>query len=196
MGCDFVMIYGQTEMSGMICQTYRDDSMEHRTQSVGYPLGPINVRICAPDPREPLAGRRSRGDLLPGVQRLCRLLGRTPAATEEVLSPDGWFRTGDLGTIRHDGYLTINGRLKDMLIRGGENIYPREIEDQLIEHPDVAEVAVVGVPDPRVGRGDRRGGPAARRSPRRSGGAAIVPRDRISEPQGAAQYGSSSTPSP
>ncbi|RHW26233.1 AMP-dependent synthetase [Nocardioides immobilis] len=150
MGCDFVMIYGQTEMSGMICQTFRDDTLEHLTQSVGYPLGPINVRICAPEAPEPLA--------IDEVGEICYKgfsvfagYWNNPTATEEVLSADGWFRTGDLGTIREDGYLTINGRLKDMLIRGGENIYPREIEDQLIEHPDVAEVAVIGLPDPEWG---------------------------------------------
>ena len=150
MGCDFVMIYGQTEMSGMICQTYRDDSMEHRTQSVGYPLGPINARICAPESRDPLPVGEVGEICYRGFSVFAGYWGNEPA-TEEVLLSDGWFRTGDLGTIRPDGYLTINGRLKDMLIRGGENIYPREIEDQLIEHPDVAEAAVIGLPDPEWG---------------------------------------------
>lgn len=150
MGCDFVMIYGQTEMSGMICQTYRDDTMEHRTQSVGYPLGPIDVRICASESLDPLAVGQVGEICYRGFSVFAGYWGNS-VATDEVLSADGWFRTGDLGTIRSDGYLTINGRLKDMLIRGGENIYPREIEDQLIEHPDVAEVAVIGIPDPQWG---------------------------------------------
>jgi fatty-acyl-CoA synthase len=74
-----------------------------------------------------------------------------PEQTELTLSPDGWLRTGDLGTMDHRGYLTITGRLKDMVIRGGENIYPREIEDVLGAHPEVASVAVVGVPDEKWG---------------------------------------------
>ena len=146
MGCDFIMIYGQTEMSGMICQTFRGDSLEHVAETVGFPLGPTEVRISAPGSQEALP--------VGAVGEICyRSFGvfagyhGNQKATAEAIEPDGWFRTGDLGTMRSDGYLTITGRLKDMLIRGGENIYPREIEDVLMEHPAVVETAVFGIPD-------------------------------------------------
>lgn len=146
MGCDFIMIYGQTEMSGMICQTERPDSPEHIAETVGFPLGPTEVRISAPGSREALP--------VGAVGEICfRSYGvfagyhGNAQATAEAIEADGWFRTGDLGTLRSDAYLTITGRLKDMLIRGGENIYPREIEDELMENPAVVEAAVFGVPD-------------------------------------------------
>jgi fatty-acyl-CoA synthase len=74
-----------------------------------------------------------------------------PEATAKVVSPDGWFHSGDLGTMDARGFLRITGRVKEMIIRGGENLFPAEIENVLLEHPDVAEVAVVGVPDPKFG---------------------------------------------
>ena len=150
MRCDFIMLYGQTEMSGMICQTFRGDSLEHISETVGFPLGPTEVRISAQGSQEALP--------VGTVGEICfRSYGvfagyhGNEKATAEAIEPDGWFRTGDLGTMRSDGYLTITGRLKDMLIRGGENIYPREIEDVLMEHPAVVETAVFGVPDVQWG---------------------------------------------
>ena len=74
-----------------------------------------------------------------------------PAGTARALDPEGWLHTGDLGSLDEHGYLRVQGRLKDMIIRGGENIYPREIEDLLLTHPDVADAAVVGVPDQEMG---------------------------------------------
>jgi fatty-acyl-CoA synthase len=76
---------------------------------------------------------------------------RDPEMTAETLTADGWVRTGDLGTLSAAGYLQVTGRLKDMIIRGGENVYAREIEDCLAEHPQVAEAVVIGVPDDRLG---------------------------------------------
>ncbi|MEJ7935013.1 AMP-binding protein [Sphingobium sp. AN558] len=149
-GCEFMMIFGQTEMSGMICSTVRGDSVEHVSRTVGTPLGPTEVRIVD----------TASGAILPVdtigeicLRSACVLQDyyKNPTATAEAIEPDGWFHTGDLGTVRADGYLTITGRSKDMLIRGGENIYPREIEDQLLEHPAVSDTAVFGVPDERWG---------------------------------------------
>ena len=74
-----------------------------------------------------------------------------PEGTARALDADGWLHTGDLGSLDEDGYLRVQGRLKDMIIRGGENVYPREIEDLLLTHPDVADVAVVGIPDAEMG---------------------------------------------
>lgn len=145
-GCDFVMLFGQTEMSGMICQTLRGDTVEHVTQTVGTPLGPTEVKIADVQ----------TGETLP-IDTVGEICLRSPCvlqdyygndqATHDAIDPDGWFHTGDLGTVRADHYLTITGRSKDMLIRGGENIYPREIEDQLLIHPAISNVAVFGIPD-------------------------------------------------
>jgi fatty-acyl-CoA synthase len=149
-GCDFVMLFGQTEMSGMICQSGRPDTIEHTTETVGTPLGPVEVRITDPATGAILPVNTVGEICLRGFGVLLDYYGNHDA-TAASIERDGWFHTGDLGTVRPDGYLTITGRLKDMLIRGGENIYPREIEDALLGHPDVSDVAVFGVPDPRWG---------------------------------------------
>lgn len=148
--CDFVMLFGQTEMSGMICQTVRGDTVDHVTQTVGTPLGPTEVKIADVQ----------TGETLP-IDTIGEICLRSPCvlqdyygndqATRDAIDPDGWFHTGDLGTVRADRYLTITGRSKDMLIRGGENIYPREIEDQLLIHSAISNVAVFGVPDAHWG---------------------------------------------
>ncbi|WP_340317987.1 AMP-binding protein [Rhizorhabdus argentea] len=149
-GCDFVMLFGQTEMSGMICQTKRGDSVEHVTQTVGAPLGPTEVKIVDPQSGETLPVDRIGEICLRSSGVLQDYYGNAQA-TAEAIDPDGWFHTGDLGTVRTDRYLTITGRSKDMLIRGGENIYPREIEDELLAHPAISNVAVFGVPDAHWG---------------------------------------------
>lgn len=149
-GCEFVMIFGQTEMSGMICSTVRGDTVEHVTQTVGTPLGSTEVRIVDPATREVLP-IDTIGEICLRSSGVLQDYYKNPQATEEAIEPDGWFHTGDLGTVRADGYLTITGRAKDMLIRGGENIYPREIEDQLLEHHAVSDCAVFGVPDAHWG---------------------------------------------
>jgi len=149
-GCEYIMICGQTEMSGNIFQTFRGDTMYHRTNTVGFPLGPAEVKIASLDD----------GSIVPigEVGEIClRGFGvmidyyNMPEATAAALKSDGWFHMGDLGTMEPDGYVTITGRLKDMVIRGGENIYPREIEDALLAHPAVSDAAVFGVPDPKWG---------------------------------------------
>jgi len=150
MGCDFVMIYGQTEMSGMICQTTRSDTIEHKSLTVGFPLGPTEVKISQPENGEPVRAGEV-GEICYRSFAVLAHYHQNDQATRESIQSDGWFRTGDLGTLRSDGYLTITGRIKDMVITGGENIYPRQIEDELISHPGVAEVAVFGVPHPSWG---------------------------------------------
>ena len=149
-GCDFIMIFGQTEMGGMICQTVRNDTIEHVTQTVGAPLGPVEVRIADPETGATLSTDMIGEICLRGANVLMDYFGN-PEATSQAVEPDGWFHTGDLGTVRSDRYLTITGRAKDMLIRGGENIYPREIEDELLAHPYVSDAAVFGVPDAKWG---------------------------------------------
>jgi fatty-acyl-CoA synthase len=145
-GVDLVILYGTTECSPQISQVRLDDSFVDKTETLGPPAPQVEVKIAEP----------SSGDVLPcgTIGELCArgygvMTGYfdMPEQTAAAIDPDGWYHTGDLASMDDRGYLRIEGRLKDMIIRGGENIYPREIEDLLFEHPKVAEVAVVGVPD-------------------------------------------------
>jgi fatty-acyl-CoA synthase len=144
------MIFGQTETTIPVTQSMPDDSLVRKSQTVGRPICHTEVKIIDPNTKEIV--------LIGEVGEICvRGVGvmkgyfDNDQATREALDADGWLHTGDLGTLDGDGYPRITGRLKDMIIRGGENIFPREIEDILITHPAVADVAVFGVPDPRWG---------------------------------------------
>jgi fatty-acyl-CoA synthase len=150
LGADFVMVFGQTEMSGVICQSMRKDTDEHRSLTVGTPYVHTEVRIADLETGKTVP--------LGAVGEICLRSYATlieyfdlPEATAFSFDADGWFHTGDMGTMRADGYLTITGRLKEMVIRGGENIYPREVEDVLVTHPAVADAAIFGVPDEKWG---------------------------------------------
>jgi len=151
MGMSEVSIaYGMTETSPVSCQTRADDDVERRTSSIGRVHPHLEVKVV-----DPVSGRTvERGE--PG--ELCTrgysvMLGywEDPEKTAEAIDDEGWMHTGDLAQMREDGYANIVGRIKDMVIRGGENVYPREIEDFLYTHPDVEDVQVVGVPDPAYG---------------------------------------------
>ena len=141
--------YGQTESSPVITMSQVDDPVETRVATVGAPLPATEVKLVS-----------DAGDTVPiGVEgELCTRgylvmqgYDGDDAATRRVIDPEGWLHTGDLATMRADGYLKITGRAKDIIIRGGENIAPREIEEFLHTHPKVADVQVVGVPDLRLG---------------------------------------------
>jgi acyl-CoA synthetase (AMP-forming)/AMP-acid ligase II len=150
LGVRFCIVYGTTECSPLITQTRPDDTAEDKAETVGRPLPQTEVKVI-----DPISGAVVRpGD----VGELCArgYLVMTgyfdmPDATAEAIDADGWYHTGDLASMDERGYCRIEGRLKDMIIRGGENIYPREIEDVLFAHPDVAEIAVVGIPDDKWG---------------------------------------------
>jgi fatty-acyl-CoA synthase len=142
--------YGMTETSPVSTQTRPDDSLERRVGTVGRPGPHIEVKIVDPD----------TGQVMPHGQpgELCTrgysvMLGywEEPEKTAESIDAARWMHTGDLATMDADGYCNIVGRSKDMVIRGGENVYPREIEEFLYAHPDVSDVSVVGVPDERFG---------------------------------------------
>lgn len=142
--------YGQTEASPLITNSDACDPMELRVGTVGFPLPGIEVKIIDPETKKEL------GDNQPG--ELCSrghgvMLGyyNMPDKTAEAIDAEGWLHTGDLAMRLPNGYFHITGRLKDLVIRGGENIYPREIEDRLHEHPAVEDVYVVGVPDRKYG---------------------------------------------
>ncbi|MGZ6733417.1 MAG: AMP-binding protein [Nocardioides sp.] len=142
--------YGMTETSPVSCQTRVEDDLERRTSTIGRAAPHVEIKIV-----DPVTGRTvPRGE--PGefcTRGYSVMLGYwdDPERTAEAIDDDGWMRTGDLAVMREDGYCNIVGRIKDMVIRGGENIYPREIEEFLYTHPDIEDVQVVGVPDPKYG---------------------------------------------
>ncbi len=142
--------YGMTETSPVSTQTRSDDSLQRRVQTVGR-VGP-HLQVQVVDP--------ATGDVLPRGEtgELCTrgysvMLGYwdDPARTAEAVDEQGWMHTGDLAVMDDDGYLQITGRIKDMVIRGGENVYPREVEEFLHTHPDIRDAQVIGVPDERYG---------------------------------------------
>ncbi|MFD8064522.1 AMP-binding protein [Streptomyces parvulus] len=142
--------YGMTETSPVSLQTRMDDDLEHRTGTVGRVLPHIEVKVVDPVtgvtvPRGDAGELRTRGYSV--------MLGywEEPEKTAEAIDAGRWMHTGDLAVMREDGYVEIVGRIKDMIIRGGENIYPREVEEFLYGHPKIADVQVVGVPHERYG---------------------------------------------
>jgi fatty-acyl-CoA synthase len=147
---EVTICYGMTETSPVSTQTSPDDTLDHRVGTVGRVHPHVEVKIV-----DPASGRTTeRGD----AGELCTrgysvMLGywNDPERTAEAIDRTGWMHTGDLATMDRDGYVNIVGRIKDLIIRGGENVYPREIEEFLYTHPDVADVQVVGVPDARYG---------------------------------------------
>ncbi|WP_306204595.1 AMP-binding protein [Actinoplanes sp. RD1] len=150
-GAPLLNIYAQTEASPGITMTTTDDSAENRRNTVGRPLPGIEVKIV--DPKE---GRTPTpagvvGELCTRGYHVMTGYFDEPDQTAKAIDADGWLHTGDLAAMDDKGYLRIEGRLTEMIIRGGENIYPGEIEHVLQGHPDVADVAIVGVPDPAWG---------------------------------------------
>ncbi len=142
--------YGMTETSPVSTQTACDDPIEKRVGSVGR-VGPhLEVKIVAPAGGETVA-RGESGELCTRGYSVMTGYWNDPDRTAEAIDADGWMHTGDLATMDAEGYVNIVGRSKDMVIRGGENLYPREIEEFLYSHPDIADVQVIGVPDERYG---------------------------------------------
>jgi fatty-acyl-CoA synthase len=147
--------YGMTETSPVSCQTRSDDDLERRTATIGRVHPHVEVKVIDPVTGETVE-RGETGELC--TRGYSVMLGYWPLhheegseKTAEAIDPDGWMHTGDLAVMREDGYCNIVGRSKDMVIRGGENIYPREIEEFLYTHPDIEDVQVIGVPDQRYG---------------------------------------------
>lgn len=149
-GARYVSLYGLTETCGAATQTRLDDSVEDKAATVGTPMEGSDLKVIDP----------SSGEIVPCgvvgeicIRRDYSMLGYfdMPEKTAEALDADGWIHTNDVGSMDERGYLTVTGRLTDMIIRGGENVYPREIEDALAEQPGVLEAAVIGVPDDYLG---------------------------------------------
>jgi fatty-acyl-CoA synthase len=146
MGADVVIAFGQTENSGAITLTLPDDPFELKAATVGIPYPHTDVKII-----DPLSGAvvpvSERGEICCRGVIVMQGYYQMPERTAETIDSEGWLHTGDLATMDAHGYINIVGRIKDMVIRGGENVFPREIEDFLIRHPKVADVQVLGVPD-------------------------------------------------
>jgi fatty-acyl-CoA synthase len=146
LGVRFSIIYGQTESSPVITQGRLDDNFEDRATTVGRPLAQTEVRIAEPATGETVPCG-AVGELCTRGYHVMHGYYEMPDATAEAIDRDGWLHTGDLASMDDRGYCRIEGRLKDMIIRGGENIFPREIEQRLFTHAAVGDVAVVGIPD-------------------------------------------------
>src|SRR5918995_1130521 len=147
---EITIAYGQTESSPVITQTRTDDPLELRVSSVGRKLPDVEVRIVSVETDED-AGPEVQGELWTRGYHVMRGYYNMEEKTSEVIDDEGWLHTGDLAVMDEDGYVRITGRAKDMIIRGGENVYPREIEEFLYTHPEVSDVQVYGVPDEKYG---------------------------------------------
>ena len=142
--------YGQTESSPLITMSSCDDDLETRVSTVGRAVAETEVKIVAPGSGATVeAGER--GELCTRGYLVMKGYDGEPEATARTVDSDGWLHTGDLATMRSDGCFHIAGRIKEMIIRGGENVYPREIEEFLHGHPKIADVYVTGLPDERLG---------------------------------------------
>ena len=147
---DVTICYGMTETSPVSTQTLPDDSLHHRTATVGRAHPHVEIRVAAPETGETLA-RGETGEFCTRGYSVMSGYWDDDERTAEAIDSDGWMHTGDLAVMADDGYVNIVGRIKDMVIRGGENVYPREIEEFLYSHPDIEDVQVIGVPDERYG---------------------------------------------
>ncbi len=142
--------YGMTETSPVSCQTRIEDDLERRTSTIGRAHPHVEIKIADPASGETLE-RGEPGEFCTRGYSVMLGYWQDPDKTAAAIDADGWMHTGDLAAMREDGYCNIVGRIKDMVIRGGENIYPREIEEFLYTHPDIEDVQVIGVPDERYG---------------------------------------------
>ena len=147
---EITIAYGQTESSPVITQTKTDDPIEKRVSSVGKPHPAVEVKII-----DSLTGEDTPtgvpGELCTRGYLVMKGYYKNEQATKTAIDPNGWLHTGDIAVVDEEGYIDITGRIKDMVIRGGENIYPKEVEEFLYQHPKVQDVQVVGVPDPKYG---------------------------------------------
>jgi fatty-acyl-CoA synthase len=144
------IMYGQTESSPVITMSSVGDGLELRVATVGCACPNTEVKIASRDTGETV-GVGEQGELCTRGYLVMKGYDQDPEATAKAVDAEGWLRTGDLATMRPDGYYRVTGRAKDMIIRGGENIYPRELEEFLYSHPSIADVQVFGVPDEKFG---------------------------------------------
>jgi fatty-acyl-CoA synthase len=149
-GADCVIVFGMTETTGAVTQSFISDSFELKATTVGLPQPHTSIKIIDPQTCETVKIGES-GELLSRAFSNMKGYYEMPERTAETIDADGWLHTGDLAVMQANGYVKIVGRVKDMIIRGGENIYPAEIEAFLMRHPKIAEAQVVGLPDQFMG---------------------------------------------
>ncbi|MFC1432441.1 AMP-binding protein [Streptacidiphilus sp. N1-3] len=147
---EVTIAYGMTETAPVSTQTRRTDSLEHRVATVGRVHPHVEVKVVDPQTGATVP-TGTPGELCTRGYSVMLGYWEDPERTAEAVDPEGWMHTGDLAEMAADGYVSIVGRIKDMVIRGGENVYPREVEEFLYSHPDIEDVQVIGVPDPRFG---------------------------------------------
>ena len=147
---EITITYGQTEASPAMTMTTTYDPLEVRVATVGKQIPGVEVKIVDPETGED-APFDVQGEIVGRGYNIMKGYYKMPEATAQAVDEEGWLHTGDLGTMDQNGYFKITGRLKDMIIRGGENIYPREIEEFLYTNEKVRDVQVIGVPDKRYG---------------------------------------------
>ncbi|MEE4360906.1 MAG: AMP-binding protein [Pseudomonadales bacterium] len=150
LGAPFTIVFGQTECSPVASMTRPDDSQEDKANTLGGPMPNVEIKVVDPQSGE-VVPCGTLGEYCTRGYHVMLGYFENPDATAAAIDADGWLHTGDLCTMDERGYCAVEGRLKDMIIRGGENIYPRELEELLFRHPSVGEVAVVGLPDERLG---------------------------------------------
>jgi len=151
MGIEQISIaFGQTETSPVTTMVRVDDTLEHRCETVGQVMPHTEIKIIDPGSGQ-IVSRGEPGEFCARGYPVMRGYWNDPQRTGEAIDPGGWMHSGDLATLDEEGYVRIVGRIKDMVIRGGENVYPREIEEFLYTHPQIADVQVIGVPDERYG---------------------------------------------
>jgi fatty-acyl-CoA synthase len=147
---EVAIAYGMTETSPVSCQTHVDDDLERRTATVGRAHPHVEIQVIDPDSGDTVE-RGQPGEFCTRGYSVMLGYWNDEEKTREAIDSDGWMHTGDLAVMREDGYCNIVGRIKDMVIRGGENIYPSEIEAFLYTHPDIDDAQVIGVPDDKYG---------------------------------------------
>ncbi|HET8976897.1 MAG TPA: AMP-binding protein, partial [Solirubrobacteraceae bacterium] len=147
---EVAICYGMTETSPVSTQTASDDPLQKRVGSVGRVHPHVEIKVVDPGDGRTVE-RGEAGELCTRGYSVMAGYWNDSERTAEAIDADGWMHTGDLATMDDDGYVNIVGRIKDMVIRGGENVYPREVEEFLYGHPDIADVQVIGVPDERYG---------------------------------------------
>jgi len=147
---ELVIAYGQTETSPVVTMSDAEDTIEVRVKTVGRAMPQTEIKIASLESGEALPYGQ-QGEVCVRGYALMKGYDGDPEGTAQVIQADGWLRTGDLGVMREDGCIHITGRSRDVIIRGGENIYPREVEEFLYTHPKVGEVQVFGIPNERLG---------------------------------------------
>lgn len=149
-GAPIQIVYGQTETSPVLTQAWYDDTLEDLTQTIGQPSAhtELSIRDAQSNSVVPVG---EQGEICARAYSVMLGYNDNPEATAGAIDNDGWLHTGDLGRMDARGYVKITGRVKEMIIRGGENLFPAEIENAMLEHGDIDEVAVVGVPDEKWG---------------------------------------------